>query len=281
MSRELYIRKVVLEVIPAVGNGRRIQDLRIKFSCEKQNEGTPNKAEIEIYNLSGATRSIMEAKNTKVRLYVGYLGLTKNAFINAGINLNSSVELIFVGNVNKVTHDIQTPDIITKLEVKDGENAYRNAKIEKGYPPNSTLKNIFKDLNDSMNIPAGSQEVIPDFKYANGLTLSGLTRDHLDVLCRANGLEWSIQDETLQIIKRKKGTTDFAVVLSAETGLVGTPNKTDKGVEFESLLQPLLRPGRKVKLESKILSGTYIVRKVKHEGDSQEGKFTSSCETTK
>lgn len=278
---ELYIRKVVLEVIPKTGTGRRIQDLRISFSCEKTNESTPNKAEIEVYNLSNATRSILEAKNTKVRLYVGYLGLKKNALVYAGINLNSNVDLIFVGNVNKVTQEIQTPDIITKIECADGENTYRNSRLEKGYPPNTHLKNVFKDLNDAMGLGIGSQLDIPNVKYANGLTLSGLSRDHLDVLCRANGLEWSIQNETLQIIPRKKGTSDSIILLNSDSGLIENPNKTDKGVEFTSLLQPTLNPGRRVKVESRLLNGLFKVRKVTHSGDSHDGDFTSACQATK
>jgi hypothetical protein len=277
---ELYIRQVVLEIIPKTGLGKRIENLRITFSIEKNNESTPNKSEISVYNLAPDTRSIISAKNTRARLYVGYYGLTKNALINAGINLNSNVALIFAGNIHKVTEEIKVPDLITKIELADGENVYRNSRLEKGYPPNINLRSIFADLNKAMGIGKGSQDEIPNVKYANGVTLSGLTRDHLDTLCKANGLEWSIQDEQLQIITKGNGTSDSIVVLDSNTGLIASPNKTDTGVEFTSLMQPSIRPGRRVQVDSRILKGTFIVRNVTHSGDSQEGEFITKCDTT-
>jgi len=277
---ELYLRKVILEIIPQSGSGKKIEDLRIRFKCEKTNESSPNNAEIEVFNLAESTRSTLEAKNTKVRLSIGYLGLNAAGFAGTGIGGSSSVEVVFVGDVVKTTQKIETPDIITTLEVADGSNRFRNSRLEKGYPPNTKLNPVFDDLETSLGLGKGTRQGVPDKTYANGLSLSGPSREHLDVLTRSNGLEWSIQDETLQIIPAGQGTTESVILLASDSGLIGSPNKTAKGVEFTSLIQPRLRPGRRVQIDSRALKGIFKIRKVEHAGDSHEGDFLSKCEAT-
>lgn len=260
----LYLRKVELEIFPSVGENLKIDELRIKFSVERTTERNPNKAKIEVYNLSDRTRSVLEKKNTRVALKIGY---------------EDNAEIIFIGNVDKVAHKREQVDIITEIEAKDGGNTYRNSRHTKGYPPGIKAKQIFEELGDSMGLPVSSMEGVPDdFKYENGVTFSGLTRDHLDNMTQKFDLEWSIQDETLQITKKNEGTKESVVVLDADSGLVGFPAKTKNGVEFSSLIQPSLKPGRRVQLESRIVKGTFKLRKVTHDGDSHAGDFLSKCE---
>lgn len=263
---ELYLRKVELIIFPQVGESTKIDELRIKFKCEKTSEGKPNTATVEVFNLSGRTRSILEAKNTRVSLRIGYRDIS---------------EVVFIGNVNKCVHKRDKVDIVTSLEVEDGGNRYRNARLEKGYPPGVNVKDVFKDLTESLGLPAGSQEGLPDFKYSKGLALSGLVRDQMHKLAERFKLDWSIQDETLQIIPQDKPTSEENILIDSSSGLVGFPSKTDKGVEFTSLIQTRLRPGRSAKLDSIDLKGVFKIRKVTHSGDSQRGEeFFSKVEAS-
>ncbi len=295
---ELYLRKVIVEIYPANGQGKKIENLRVKFRCEKNNESHPNNAEIEIFNLSKETRSMLEGKGVRVALSIGYLGLDSGKQNQPGPK--SNVEVVFVGDVSKTVHKKPShkeghdksdkgpvvdkregQDIITKIHVADGENKFRNARLDKGYPPNTKLKQVFTDVINTLELGKGAQIGIPDVTIANGLTLSGLSRDHLNTLTEAHKLEWSIQDETLQVIPQNKGTTESVVLITPDSGLVGIPEKTDKGVEFKSLIQPKLRPGRLVKVKSRDVDGTFKIRKVTHQGDSNKGTFLSQVEATK
>lgn len=284
-GKALYLRKVVLTLVPDSGDVTKITNLRIRFNVEKTNESTPNAAQIEVYNLSKATRALAEAPGTRVLLEAGY---------------ESTFAPIFSGNVTKVAQKdgkrpgkkskkkskaTQTlfdgPDIITRIECGDGDNSFRNAEIDMGFPAGASTRAIFKALSKKMGLPPRwNEEDIPDTQYAHGASFSGLVREHLVDLCRKNGLEWSIQDERLQIIPEGKATRDEAVVLSAATGLVGSPCKTSAGVEFVSLLQPKLRPGRLVDIQARALKGMFKVRKVLMTGDSRKDLFVSKCEAT-
>lgn len=262
----LYLRKVYLSIVSAQGGVKRLSDMRVSFEIEKTNESNPNAAKIDVYNLGEATRALLEAKNTRVVLEAGY---------------RDTVAAIFMGNVTKAVHEKTGPNLVTKIEAGDGDNKFRNAWIERGFPAGAKTRDAFQQLANSMGLPlSSSTDVIPNTQYANGLTLSGLVRDQLDDMCRKNNLEWSIQDETLQITPAGKTTLDAVVVISPETGLVGSPSKTKKGVEFVSLLQPRLRPGRRVQIKSKFVNGIFKLRKVIHTGDSFEKEFHSKCEAT-
>ena len=261
----LYLRSVKLTIIPKAGTPKEITDLRIAFECVKTNESKPNNAKVSAWNLSENTRSSLEGKGGRLALDAGYV---------------HSIATLFRGDIVKVTHRSEPPDIITEIEVKDGGNRFRNARIDKGYPPGIRTRKVFEDLAQEMSLSQSSLVGVPNTEYANGLTLSGYARDQLDMLAKKNKLEWSIQDETLQIIPKLSWSLDDFVKLTPETGLVGSPSKTDKGVKFESLLQPRLRPGRRVQIESKFLKGIYKIRKVRHAGDSLEGEYRSICEGT-
>lgn len=295
---ELYLRSVIVKVYPATGQARKIDGLRVKFRVVKTSESHPNTAELDIYNLSDATRTMFEAKDSRVELQVGYKGVPTNGFLGIGAgDGNGNVETVFIGNVAKAVPKteghggkakkhrfsqtvMQGVDRITKVQLADGENRYRNARLTKGFPPNTTLNQVIDELTGALGLNKGAREGLPNRKYANGLTLSGLVRDHMNVLTKGNALQWSIQDEALQIIPKNGQTSESVIVLSPKSGLVGSPQKTDKGLEFSSLLQPQIRPGRRVKIDSAFIKGIFVIRKVTHEGDSHDGDFLSKCEAS-
>lgn len=278
MSKELYLRKVVADVIPLTGTAKRFDGLRINFKIEKTSESAPNNAQVNIYNLSADSRALLEAKGSRLAVSIGYLGLNPNGIAGTGVASSSSVSLVLVGTIKKVTHELSAPDIITKIEVADGGNAYRNAKLEKGYPRNAKLETVINDLANQFGLPVSNKTGIPQKTYSSGFAVTGYVRDQLDMLAKTHGFSWSIQDETVQFTPLNQGTSENVVLLSPKSGLIGSPSKTDKGIEFQSLLQPSLRPGRRVSIESKFLNGTFVVKKVTHQGDSHEGDFLSRCE---
>lgn len=260
----LYLRKCILDIIGQSGTSS-ISDLRVEFDLTKNLESTPNSGTLKIYNLSDSTRSLLEGKNTKVNIQVGY---------------EETLETVFIGDVTKASHERQNVDIITTVDLADGDNAYRNSSFVKGYPKGTKLKNVIDELSKELKVTTGTIQDVPEETFNFGLSLSGLIKDHLNKLCRPRKLEWSIQNQTLNIIGEDKTLKNVNILLSPDSGLVGFPAKTDKGVQFESLLQPQLNPGSKVTLESRVVSGTFKLRKVQHVGDNQRGTFLSKCEAS-
>jgi hypothetical protein len=277
-----YFRQVAVDIIsPSSSKTTRIDNLRVSFKIEKTPDSEPNKGDITIYNLSEKTRSIFEEKQVRIALYAGYIGTNPSPILRT--NLFSSKEILglFKGNVKKFEHAKEGPDILTKIECGDGDDNFIKKTFDKGYPPNTNLRTVFSDLSNALGLPNGSQIEIPDQPISNGACFSGMVRDHLDNICNRFDLEWSIQDEGLQIVEKNGFTQDGIVFLNSQTGLVGSPKKTKDGIEFNCLLQPVIKPGRRVKIESMFFNGNFIARNVYHDGDSHQGDFLTRCEAKK
>ncbi len=261
----LFDRKVRLTMLPDQGTTIIVDKLRMSLSCQKSVESTPNSLRLSVYNLNPSNRNLLESERMRISLEAGYV---------------STIAVIFVGNIERVTHRKNRGDIITKIEAKDGGNRYRNAKIERSYGPGVRSDFVIRDLANEFGLQLSEFVDLPATQYANGLSLSGLIRDELTNILRKSDHEWSIQNETLQIIPRTKTTNEGIVLLNFETGLIKRPTKTKKGINFTSFLQPELKPGNKVKIEAdaESISGLFKLKTVVHQGDSNEGTWESVCE---
>ena len=262
---DLFIRTVALTVIPTKGQGLTIEGLRITFDVDSSTESTPNPAKISVYNLKKSTRSLLEAKGTRIILEAGYVN-------QRGI--------IWQGDVTKVRNKKDGPAMVTEIDGADGDNAYRNSRIERSFPPGTSTRAVIQALADEMGFPVASFDNVPNTSYARGITLSGLVRKQMDDICAKNDLDWWIQDETIQIVLISKPTKDGTILISPKTGLIGSPYKTDKGIEFKCMILPKLKPGRAVKIESKDYNGFYKLLKVKPKGDSTQSDYYSTCEAS-
>lgn len=279
LGDKLYLRKVKLSVSNASGL-KDFTGLRIKFDIEKTNEGKPNKAKISIYNLNDDSRRMLEDFKSRIILSAGY---------------EQTYGVIFSGNIIKskivkkkslvktpVQHKFEAVDIVTEIEAGDGDNKYRNARLHRAFPVGTKLREVINELANAFGLPANIdfESIAKDYQFKYGFSIDSLCRFALDELCKTHGLEWSIQNEILQIISKDKTTKSGAIILNPHTGLIGSPTRMTNGVEFDSLLQPALQPGCLVKIESKFINGSFKVRKVTHSGDSHEGEFLSKCEAT-
>lgn len=279
IGNKLYLRRVSLQVV-SKSSVKDFEGLRIKFDVEKSNEGKPNPSKVTIYNLAESSRAMFEDVGARIILSAGY---------------QSNYGVIFSGNTvrakqkkkksiikEKTQHKYEEVDIVTEIEAADGHNKYRTSYTVRAFPPGTKLSEVVRALGQDFGLPVNIDfDAIPaNAQYAHGHSIGQETRYALDDICKTLDLEWSIQNEVLQIISKNKTTKFGAVLLNPQTGLIGSPTRTTTGCEFSSLLQPALMPGCSVKLESKFFNGMYKVQKVNHVGDSHEGDFLSKCEAT-
>lgn len=246
-----------------------IKDLRVKFNIEKTAVGSPNKAQVVVYNMSKNNRSLAERGTRKNPLTM---------VLKAGYS--SNIKQIFIGDVSWVVSEILGPDIVTTFEIGDGEAAYQLANINKSYSGGTSLKDIFKDVIGSFGKTVKDLKDINPENIIHGLTLSGKSKEAMDQLCDKQGLEWSIQSDAIQITKKDGATSQEAFVLTTETGLIGIPKKKKKdlGIDLNSLLQPEIEPCRIIEVKSKEINGLYRARRVVHQGDNFGGDFMTSIE---
>ena len=115
-------------------------NLHIGFQIDKDTTKESNKAKLEIYNLSDATRKKIEVPDTEVEIYAGYE--------KAGGSI-----LAFKGSVTYgFTRDAGT-DCITTLDLADGTKAMRDSYCSLSYAPGTSAKTIIQRCANEMGVP--------------------------------------------------------------------------------------------------------------------------------
>lgn len=271
MSDLLFDRQIEVTIGKRGQAGTQYTDLRVEFKVEKTLESKPSKGFVKVYNLTKDNRSKAEQTGNVLILRAGY-----------GKNLSN----IFTGDVARAKTELEGVDYITTFELGDGELMYQTSKSELSFAKGTDIQTALKGIFSNVGAVLGDITGLKSEKLNAPLVLSGNVRKHLDEIGKRQGFEWSIQDEAFQILEKGKPTKDEAILLSSETGLIGIPkNKfgkdpTEKGIEFDSLLNPKLKPGRRAVIESKIIQGVYRIEKVTFQGDNYGTDFLSKCEAS-
>ena len=79
----------------------------------------------------------------------------------------------------------------------------------------------------------------------------GSSKDILDKMAKDYGFEWSIQDSEVVILNEEQTLADTqAILIRADTGMIGSPTVTEIGADVVTLLNPDALPNKLIKIES-------------------------------
>jgi hypothetical protein len=237
--------------------------LRVVFSVEQSLAKSPNTAEIQVYNLSGSTRTLVSEDDLEIELEAGYSGLSS---------------VIFRGKVDAGKSQRDGINWVTTFQSTDGGKELRQSRINFN-SRNTTVADAFDRVASAIGVGLGNaKEKIAEgnirgalTEFSNGIVLFGPAKKELDRLASTFGYDWSIQNGQLQLL----GPSDAiepgdAIVLGPDTGMIGSPESGEKGiVEVRSLLIPQLTPGRVVQLKAAEIKGFYRVDRVAYQGDTR------------
>lgn len=250
-----YGRRYRLEV----GNGTQsivIDNLAISFNIEKTISEEPNTSKIEIYNLNADNRNQIANKIfNQVKLFAGY----------------DDPRLIFAGQITQAYTIRDDLDFITHIESGDGQADYSRGRVY------TTLKAGVKDsdvVNICVKAMGSSKQGVIDLPRDKALprckVLSGDIKEYLKHVAKNNDANWHILDGNLNILPKNKVLNNSeGFILSEQTGLIGSPEKTDDGLKITCLLNPVLNIGGLIRVKS-ILSeydGDYKITQLTHNGD--------------
>jgi hypothetical protein len=264
--------------VDASGVRTVITNVRVTFQCEKSTDSTKNTARINIYNLAEATRIKFEAEKAQVTLLAGYID-------------DTGEEIIFIGDVVNCVHRYASPDIITEVELKDGHNALKEARLSESFKPGTTMRQVVGKLADSIGLPIKEISGNLEEQFSQGVSVAGPVSEQMDKILQKAGLQWHVTDGELEVIEENTPNRETVVVLSAGTGLIGRPENlvdenqklegdknTNKKLKAESLLIPKLNPARRVKIQSEEVDGLFRIKRVTHRGDTHGQEWLSEIE---
>jgi len=249
------------------GDLKSISELRCRFRIEKSVLKTPNTAVIEIYNLNENSRNVLQDEDAIILLEAGYQGNQRG---------------VFVGDVTKVEHRRIDADRVTIVEAGDGNNALNESVISKSYASGTNISNVITDIISTFKGVSFSQNLNTVITSARQLitggSFEGASEQVLDDLLSSYGLSFSIQDGELLVSGDASLEDSEVQIVSASTGLIQSPAKTDTGVSFEMLLEPRIRPGSFIQLDSESIKGLYRATKVVHDGDNFDKNWYTQIE---
>lgn len=257
-----YIRRYLLQV----GNkteGIEIDALKVTFEIEKTIDNKPNPGKIVIWNLSKENQNrILSGEYHLVKLHAGY----------------DTLRLIYAGDIVKKKIRREGLDMLMELECGDGHTDYRKASIAVTIAAGATDADIIKTAAGTMtNTRPGTVDKMPPRALPRAKVLVGNTREVLNKVTKNADADWSIQDGELMVLRPDSILAGEAILLSEETGMIGSPDDTDNGLGMSCLLNPALRIGGLVRVESMITSynGDYKITHIQHSGDSHGGSWIS------
>lgn len=271
---ELFNRVVELTVGKPGEEGLFFTDIKIAFSIKKDRSSKGNTGEITLFNIGPDTRSKLNDKGLKYEIKAGYAGLANIPLVNT----------ISSGDILEIATQRQGADIVTKLTIGEGVKTLSEAKLDKSYSEGISVKKVIKDLAGTLEVGLGTLKDIASDTLNSGYSSSGKSKDRLDELTSKLGLSWNIQNDELNVYKEGGSTSDTAVVLSSETGLLKAyKTKAQKQgaaapvdvVKFEALLNPEVKIGRQIKVvsEANDLDTFVTVRSLSFDGDNKDGSF--------
>ncbi len=264
-----------------------VTDLRFEFKVKKNLGKEPNTCEVTIYNLSEQSRAAMQGKTLRVTVSAGYEG---------------TEAVIFVGDSRHVDSSPDGPTWKTVIQCGDGERGYKHGRVRESFRSGVPVTSVLQKVADGLEVDTTAIHNVPGLRgrqFVSGYACHGRASRELDRILKGFGYEWSIQDGRLQILTPSESTSETIVVLDSTSGLIGSPTLntpspmqrldpfTNKVVssggkptlKAKSLLQPEIRPGRRVQVESIAnIRGTFRCTEVTHSGDTKGNDWFSDWE---
>jgi len=249
-----YGRKYQIIVSDASGNALDVSGLHCTFNIERVANQKSNFAEITIFNLNESTEHTAIEEG-------------KIVIVNAGYE-NGVYGKIFEGEVFQPMWDRENGiDYKLTLNCIDGDS-FLNGNFVKG---TMTSGYNYKQLIEAMassarkKIPMGAvSSTLKTQKSARGMTIFGDPRDTFRNIARDNNAAFFSNNNTMHFTKITDVPKGEALVVSPESGLIGTPTQTDNGFSFKCLLNPNIQAinGENTQMMVKIENSTIRQQKV-------------------
>ena len=236
---------------------------RVSFDAVKSVAGGLNKATIKVYNLVerkrlALTKDTEQVKRIPVSLAVGY---------------NGSKEVIFKGTLQRGSNSREGADIVTLLYCLDGGYDFQNSFI--------STTSLSAPVDDILSeLPNTQKGKISDIqKLIRPKVLVGDASRLLGSII-SDDQSWYIDNEKLYILSYDEVVSSFVPVVSADTGMLNTPEREQSKVTFDTLMNPALKIGGLCQVKSKTaqhLNGIYRLEAISYSGDNYGNDWQQKC----
>jgi len=251
MSSLLDLRRVRVG-IEINGRINWYEGLKIRATGTKYANPTQNDCTVTITNLSRQTRDYLVTEASPFNTNP----TPKRLILEAG-RVSTGVSRIFVGDIVSAEPSAP-PDVDLTLTAKTA-NASKGKLSAKSGGAQSKLSAIAKSIADDIGVELDFQA---DDKNIGNYTHSGPELKQVNLLQQAGGVSAYIDDGKLVVKNAHMPLTGRLRILNKNTGMVGVPKPTEKGLKVTMLIDKDTVIGGALRLESQMnvaANGDYVI----------------------
>lgn len=248
----------------------------VAFQVTRTLKPEPNTCELRVYNLGKALRRELAT--------LAKAGL----FVTLAAGYGTRLSQLYRGDLRDVFSVREDTGWVTTISSGDGEQARRNARIRRAFPRGTKVDVVLRALTESLGVGLGnSARALVDAKklthgsseFVSGTVTHGSAAVQLTELLKSVGMEWSIQDGELQVLDRGRAIDGEVIILTPDTGLVGSPEPGHKGtMKAVARIIPGLQPGAQVLIDSSEVHGQFRVERIDFAGDTSQDDWVARIE---
>jgi hypothetical protein len=235
-----YGRKISIVIGTPGGAALDFSDFKVTFRIRRGDFQSPNSCDVRLWNLADNTAQRIKTEFTEIAISAGY----ENSF---GKVFQGTLKQVRLGRLNQL-------DSYVDVTAAEGDEAYLFSHMALSLRAGAKPMDSVEAFLGAMRPFGITKGYVPDMSTngtVRGRVLYGATRDEVRDFAFANKMSWNINDSRLSIIPLQSYIPSGNVpVISPSTGLIGVPEQTQNGLAVRVLLNPNIKIGQLVKLET-------------------------------
>ncbi|APH57383.1 Hypothetical protein GbCGDNIH6_1562 [Granulibacter bethesdensis] len=276
-------RKIRIRFFSGKNNLYDVNDLRVIINIKRSITNSGNSMNLTIFNLNKRNIDFI-INSVKMEIYAGY---------------GSHLFLAFVGVPNLIKTAHKDADYTISITAFDGNDILSASRSSYTGYENVTVREIIETAAHDAGLGLKIVDGLGRRSWKHGYSFYGSSKNMLEDACKAEGLEYSVQNNVVQVTKKGQPFPKPEVLLSMETGLIRYVevaskgpkasvftkgiNPTDnpyvkqivssdepvEGLTVYSLMRPDLIPGDPVVIKHPgIVKKRYHVSTIEHDGNN-------------
>ena len=269
MSMRQYLRQISVEIEDADRTVLTVEELRITFDLQIDDQSSSSPSTVKIWNLAKASASHIAEPGQIVRVKAGY-GDIRNA------------EPIFDGKIRRVLHERTGVDRVTTMVLGRSDSATTGALVSISLVGPVRLRDLVRRIVDAMGLRIESVQAVPDGELEDGFFYNGPAKSALKDLLEPHKVTAYQVGGVMHFTHRDNEPERGTFFLSHATGLIGTPSLTeDEGLRAKMALNRSIELSQLVEVRSEAVDGWFTVKTIVHRGDNWGGEFVTEIEGAK
>lgn len=262
MDGYLFGRKYRVLITYGEEKALDVSELHCKFRIEKIANQKPNLSECIIYNLSAESEKKIIEEGFRLVIEAGYESTfavkTEAKEKQEEQKQYSQYGKIFDGYIVQAIRDKE--DGVTyslTLMAADGDSYYTKEFFVAALPPSSDPRSIIEAITAGTESKTEIDRISEDIstqKLARPKIIFGEPKKYIEQIASDNNATTWIDNGKLNVVKFTDPLPkEMVVVVTPETGLIGTPSQTIDGVQFRHLMHPSIVLFGLVKIDNSII----------------------------